>query len=196
MENTDITILNMPLEIPEGKNGPWSIERFTISKEQAMLYNINSRGRGVKAGTYTRLSHKGWWDPVMSDTPSERFDHYEVWKNARGKVLINGLGLGLITGAIALKSIVTSITVIEIDQDLIDLVGPYWLSKFPEKIKIICEDALAFTPQERYDVVWHDIWNSICADNLKEMKILHRKYGKKCNWQGSWCRSLCERLRA
>ena len=47
----------------------------------------------------------------------------------------------------------------------------------------------------RYDVVWHDIWDNICADNLPEMHRLHRRYGRRCDWQGSWARWHCERQR-
>ena len=47
----------------------------------------------------------------------------------------------------------------------------------------------------RYDVVWHDIWDYITSDNLPEMIKLHRKYGRKCDYQESWCRYRCECLR-
>ena len=58
-------------------------------------------------------------------------------------------------------------------------------------------DALEYKPPrgEQYDVVWHDIWPNICTDNLPEMHKLHRKYGRRCNWQGSWCRAEHEYYR-
>ena len=34
----------------------------------------------------------------------------------------------------------------------------------------------------------HDIWDDICLDNLETMATLHRKYGRRCDWQGSWKR--------
>jgi hypothetical protein len=30
---------------------------------------------------------------------------------------------------------------------------------------------------------------------LVEMRSLHRRYGSRCDWQGSWCRRECERAR-
>ena len=55
-------------------------------------------------------------------------------------------------------------------------------------------DAFEYKPPKgkRYDAVWHDIWDGICTDNLKDMKKLHRKYGKNSNYQASWARGLCE----
>jgi hypothetical protein len=32
---------------------------------------------------------------------------------------------------------------------------------------------------KRYDMVWHDIWDDICSDNLEGMAKLHRKYGDR-----------------
>ena len=55
-------------------------------------------------------------------------------------------------------------------------------------------DALQFMPRGmKFTVVWHDIWNHICSDNLPDMHKLHRKYGRRTDWQGSWARHLCER---
>jgi hypothetical protein len=34
--------------------------------------------------------------------------------------------------------------------------------------------------------VWHDIWLDLCTDNLEGMGKLHRKYGRRTDWQGSW----------
>jgi len=46
----------------------------------------------------------------------------------------------------------------------------------------------------RFDYVWHDIWQDICGDNLEQMELLHRKFGKRCgSAQASWCRYECER---
>ena len=46
-----------------------------------------------------------------------------------------------------------------------------------------------------FDAVWHDIWDEISDENLPEMHKLHRKYGQRANWHGSWARAECEMLR-
>jgi hypothetical protein len=44
----------------------------------------------------------------------------------------------------------------------------------------------------RWTVAWHDIWDTICEDNLPDMNRLHRRFGRRVDWQGSWCRDLIE----
>jgi hypothetical protein len=46
----------------------------------------------------------------------------------------------------------------------------------------------------RWDCVWHDVWDNLCAGNLRKgseadpfsYEEMHRKFGRRCNWQGSW----------
>jgi len=193
MDYSDIK--NFRTQVPEGKIGLWSIRRFTVSEKNASVerirsvYSFSSRGRCVPAGTYTRLLRDKV--VVMSDTPDELSDCLSAWYHAEGFCLINGLGLGLITELCLMKSEVEKITVIEIDSDVIKLVGEHLFSKYGMKrLEIINTDALQYKspPKFKYNMVWHDIWDNICADNLNDMKKLHRKYGQKTKWQGSWCR--------
>jgi spermidine synthase len=110
---------------------------------------------------------------------------------AEGHVLINGLGLGVCLKAVLEKKEVIKVTVIEKSEDVIKLVAPSFQD---DRVEIINADAFEYKPPKGvvYDVVWHDIWQDICTDNLEQMKKLHRKYGRKCKWQGSWSRKLCE----
>jgi hypothetical protein len=39
-------------------------------------------------------------------------------------------------------------------------------------------------------VAWHDVWANICEDNLPLMARLHRRYGRRVNWQGSWSKEV------
>jgi len=61
------------------------------------------------------------------------------------------------------------------------------------------DDCFTWKPPkgERWNVVWHDVWDTICTDNLPEMSKMHRRFGRRCDWQGSWCRErlLFERRR-
>ena len=144
------------------------------------------RGRAVPVGeTYTRLMRDSTL--IMTDTPAEMRDHWEAVFMARGNCLLNGLGLGMVLKNILLKPEVKSITVVEISQDLIDLISPFYTDS---RVTYVCHDALTFQPPKgmRYQVVWHDIWDYICSDNLEAMKTLHRKYGHRSVWQGSWCK--------
>lgn len=176
------------VDIPQASKGSFRVERFVVD---APDFHSMFRGRGVPVGEeFTRLMRGGVL--VMSDTPAEMRDHYYAVRMARGSCLINGLGIGMVLKNILKKPDVTDITVVELHQDVIDLVAPHYADK---RVTFVCADAFTYTPPKgkRYQMVWHDIWDYICSDNLREMHKLHRKYGRRTEWQGSWCRDECER---
>lgn len=183
----------MPLldkvNLPEGKRGHWTVERFRIPKKSlAFTYGH----RAPQPGVYTRLlcgQHC-----VMSDTDAEMRDHYAPVINAKGHILLNGLGIGMVLKGCLAKKEVTKATIIELDADLISLVAPHYSDP---RVEVVQADAYAYQPPKgvRYGMVWHDIWDDICSDNLEGMKKLHRKYGRCADWQGSWARYECERQR-
>ena len=152
-------------------------------------------GRGVPAGKYTALRHNN--HTIMSDTPDEIRDHFQMISAAKGDVLINGLGLGVVLKACMEKENVTHVTVVEKSIDVINLCGEYYKKIYGDQLTIVHGDAFEYKPQKnkKYGAVWHDIWPTITSDNLPEIHKLHRKYGRHTNWQGSWARSLCERQR-
>jgi hypothetical protein len=187
------------VRVPEGKLGTVEVKRFSVSVEEAKFSAIRGMthdGRCTPAGTYTGLYING--QLVMSDTPDEIRDHLYAMHKATGNVLVNGLGLGMVVQGMARKDVVTHLTVIEINEDVIKLVWPYYKKRFGKKVECICADAFAWKPPKgvRYDYVWHDIWADICSDNLAEMAKLHRKYGRRAAMQDSWARALCQRQRA
>jgi hypothetical protein len=185
------------VNIPEGEKNGWVVRRITVTEDQSKWDRIRNAVHGSRrytpAGTYTQLLTPGR-NIMMSDTPDEIRDHMTMIYRAKGHVLINGLGIGVVLQACLNKDEVTHATIIELSQDVIDLVAPHYREKYGERLTIIKADALEYAPPkgERYGAVWHDIWPYICNDNLEEMKRLHRKYGRRTEWQGSWCRELIE----
>jgi hypothetical protein len=182
--------------VPIGERGKWRIEKFTITdrgSELATLRSLWQDGRGsICPGTYTKLVCEGR-GIVMSDTPDEMRDHADAVRHARGYVLINGLGLGMVLGAILKKPDVERVTVVELDADVIALVGPHYAC---DRLEIVNASAFDYEPPRgsRYGAVWHDIWDEICADNLPQMTKLKRKYGRRALWQGCWSEPLCRRI--
>lgn len=187
---------------PDGENGKWKIQTFVVEGDEKsrklldlMSFSNGNGARFIPNGVYKRL-YRGK-TLVMSSTPAEMKDMkdlaYEARHSAGGAALINGLGLGCTIEFIA--PYMERIRIIEIDQELIDLVGPHWGAKYPGKVEIVCANALEYNPPkgERYSIVWHDIWDDVSADNLPDMHRLHRKYGRRCDWQGSWMRWWCEK---
>jgi hypothetical protein len=190
------------VEIPDGTSGPWSISTYKVSKEAETFGALRAafsseRGRYVPAGTYKSLKRNG--EMIMSNTPDEIRDCSRFFYKASGRVLINGLGLGIVLDVILNKlndddsPAVKEVIVIELSKDVISLVTPTF-RKDP-RVTIINADAYEYKPVGRFNAVWHDIFDNITADNLPGMHKLHRKYGKKTDWQGSWSRELCELLK-
>ncbi|KKK67269.1 hypothetical protein LCGC14_2955740 [marine sediment metagenome] len=172
--------------------GDWMIAHFDVSREGSALAAFRDGGRAPCPGTYTGLEHRG--QVIMSDTPAEICDHLLFIHQARGDVLITGLGLGVIVKACLAKDTVTSVTVIEKSPDVIAMVGPHYACA---RFQIIEADALVWRPPRglKWTCAWHDIWANICTDNLAEMTQLHRRYGRRVEFQGSWCKDLLLRRR-
>lgn len=185
------------VDVPEGKNGNWRVERFSVSDDDVKLHNMRcmfQAGMGrrtMRAGTYTRLMRGGC--VVMSDTDAEKSDHRCAVHSAKGVILLNGLGIGMVLNACLMKPEVERAIVVELSPEVIALCGEHYRKKFGERVEIVNANAMTYMPPRglRFGMVWHDIWDNICADNLPEMATMHRRYGRKTDWQGSWCKELC-----
>jgi hypothetical protein len=186
------------VDIPEGVSGTVSVRRFEVTEEAAKLERLRSiiggRGRGVPAGWYTGLFRNGGlW---MSDTPDEMMDHWSVCREIErrgGRVLIMGMGIGmLVKYALSLPN-VEHVDVVEIDPDVIALVGPTYAG---ERCTIHEADAyeVKWPVGTRWDVVWHDVWQNVCGDNAPEMTRLKRSYARRADWQGCWVEAEVRRL--
>lgn len=179
-----------------GSRGPWEICRTVVSEQDASFLRLRAifqGGRGVvPAGAAITSLYRGG-TLVMSDTPDELDDLYPLFvRSPRGRVLVNGLGLGCVVRGLLAHPAVEHVDVVEISADLIALVGPQVADP---RLEIHHGDAYTYRwpPGTRWDVAWHDVWDTISADNLPEMARLHRRYGGRVRWQGSWCRAECRR---
>jgi len=152
---------------------------------------------GFEPGTYCTLNEKrgGMADQWMSDTWLERFTNRRILMEARGSVLILGLGIGMIPLACCRKEEVSSVTVVEIESQVIALVEPY--IRHP-KLRVIQGDA--FAPPFRgkvFDTIYVDIWRDICADNWEPMKRLlreYRKLGRNGAYVDAWLKGYLQDL--
>lgn len=184
-------MMKIEINVPNGKSNDWEVDEFTVGDDEiTQCISMMKTGRGVEAGTYKRLKRGG--TTVMSNTPDEILDFVYEFRGVKGKVLINGLGLGVTVKYLLDNPEVTEVIVIEKSKDVIDLVADSY--RKDERFKVINADCFEYSPPkgEKYNFVWHDIWDYITSDNLEEMKKLHRKYGRRTESQASWCRSLCE----
>ncbi|KKK53103.1 hypothetical protein LCGC14_3098140 [marine sediment metagenome] len=176
------------VDVPEGKGGVWEVSRFSPDDSGCMIHNIREPARTIGHGPYTRLTKHD--SVVMSDTPAELRDLFPLFGHLEGRMLFNGLGLGVALQGALDKQEVQHVTVIEISSDVISLVAGHYKERYGDRLTVIHADALIWKPPKgtRYNAVWHDIWPDICGDYWPEMVTLSRRYGKRCDWQSSWCR--------
>jgi hypothetical protein len=172
--------------LPPGTLGCAAVEHFAVSESDSKL-SVISYGERIRPGNYVRLSVNGHL--MMTNTSMERRTNYGVLRNAKGDVLIAGLGIGMILPPILAKDEVRSVLVVEKYQDVIDLVAPHY--QHP-KLTVACADIFEWRPtkDQKFDTIYFDIWPDICCDNLQGINTLHRKarYWKrsKDSWMSSW----------
>ena len=157
----------LKVSVPVGTAGNVTVEKFTITKEDERLGQLravissSSRGRYVPAGTYIHLLIDG--QIVMSDTPDEMDDQRDFIRNAKGHILINGLGLGVTLQLVLEKPEVTKVTVIEKNPYVIALVGYHYQQRYSDRLEILLGDAFTYKPPKgiRYGAVWHEDRKSV-----------------------------------
>lgn len=194
--------------VPEGRRPTAYVEHMTVSEKHTLLMNIMAlQGDPMPTtppGTYCKLVTIEKDNPenvdaegrviMMSDTYMERETNREFLEAAEGDVLIAGLGIGMIVVAACRKPEVRSVTVLELNQDVIDLVEPpvrKFLGDDANKFAVHQCDVFQYIPPKgsRYDTIYFDIWPRRSTDNLSEMAKLHRRYGRYKRSHDSWMRS-------
>ena len=90
-------------------------------------------------------------DKNCMHTRNTMFAQYDL---AYGDVLVTGLGFGILTTAIAEKDEVTSITVLELSEDVISAFITN--NQVSDKVKIVQADATTFTSETKYDCLLPD----------------------------------------
>lgn len=205
--------IRVEVSVPCGKVGQWEVYSREITKEEAQFTNLRYMMRNqpegmVVPGMFTVLKRGD--TVVMSNTPFEVLTNQFILQRAHGRILINGFGIGMVTGELLKVPEVEYIRIIELDEDVIRLVGPHY-GLTPDtrrevdgvvsyatpdgRLEVIIADAMEYRPAkgERFNTVWHDIWDTVCSDNLEDMKKLTRRYARRCDAQHCWARELIKR---
>ena len=116
----------------------------------------------IKEQSYLSLSYQ---DEVwMNITPNEINTMKPHIDAAEGNVLVLGLGLGYYPFMASLKDEVKNITIVEMDENIINIFNKYIFDFFPnkEKIHIVKDDAFTFLQKnsKHYDTIFADLWHN------------------------------------
>lgn len=120
----------------------------------------------------------------MTITPNELETMKEPIERATGNVLTYGLGLGYFTYMVSEKSDVSSITVVELNEEVIEIFQNHIRPQFKHasKIKIVKDDAFNYAEKHMakgcFDFVFTDLWHDV-SDGL-DMFIKMKEYEKLC----------------
>lgn len=208
--------------IEVGEQGRWRVKHYNVTDESWRLERLRimhecgddefSRTmkleRQIPPGPYCTLSRRATeremedneyvkaegYMPIMSDTPAEINEHQHAFMYAGGRVLIHGLGLGVLVSALLAAPHVDHIDVVEIDPDVIALIGPYYTHD--PRVHIHQGDCLRmdWSPEIEWDYVWHDIWSDISWKNLDpelaehgiSYGMLFDTFADRAGTQGAW----------
>lgn len=120
----------------------------------------------------------------MTITPNEIETMKEAVDKAFGDVLTFGLGLGYYAYMVSEKSQVERITIVENNEDVIQLFSRYILPQFKNshKITIIKADAFEYAQEHmskgKFDFVFTDLWHDV-SDGI-DMYLKMKGYEKQC----------------
>jgi spermidine synthase len=176
--------------IPPGEHGAARVEHFELDERTAACMASESRDWSIRAGRYARLYIRD--ELVMSDTWFERASNWQVVTHARGRILIGGLGLGMLLPPLLEAERVTHVTVVEVERDVLDLVQPAFAGQVAAgRLDLVHGDIRRWRPPRgvRYDTIYFDIWPTLSTANLPEMAALQRRFRYRLapnGWLGSW----------
>ena len=175
------------IKIPSKKIGEWTLGYQAYQPYEAFIRN------DIIRECYKEIPRIGFFDKEftfptvfendvewMAIKPNEIETMKKPIDNAKGRVLVYGLGLGYYAYMISIKRDVSQITIVERDESVISLFKENILPQFENKhkIKIIQSDAFDYAKAQankgKYDFVFVDLWHDI-SDGT-EMYIKMKKY--------------------
>lgn len=179
------------IKIPEIENRRWQFKMEKYKPYEAFVFDDLKKADDGRIIPQIGFFDKEFNYPaVLEDnrewmliTPNEIETMKEAVDEAEGRVLTYGLGLGYYAYMVSEKEDVSVVTIVEKDEDIIDLFERYILPQFQhkDKIKVIHDDAFSYAEnymsKSKYDFVFTDIWHDP-ADGI-DMYLKMKEYEKK-----------------
>jgi hypothetical protein len=131
------------------------------------------------------LHHDGIrWMMATTDLRDVLHNMHSQYDIAYGKVLVTGLGFGILLKALEEKDNVTSITVIEKEQDVVDAFMSH--NSIGDKVKIVVADAITYSTEEEYDCLIPDHYELQSVEwKIADMKNIYKRIKNKSFWPWS-----------
>ena len=178
------------IKIPQVKDGDWELKEEVYEPYRAFI-----AGDMIQNDDFSEYPPLGFFETEfrfpavleggnewMTLTPVDLDTSDYAIERARGKVVTFGLGLGYFAYMAAKKPEVSSVTVVEISENVIKLFKKHILPQIPhgDKINIVSSDAFVFAeermPSENFDFAFVDTWRD-ASDGapmfLKMRKLEH-----------------------
>lgn len=165
--------------------GRWNITRrpYTLQSARYPWPTYTVLCRHTEAGMHL-IDDDGWGgEVVMEDGLVELCRHLPIWMAARGRVLVTGLGLGCVVRGLLASPDVDHVDVVEIDQAVIDIVGPEFAGD--PRLTMHQGDATAMDLPGEWDFAWHDLHTDHGSLALAHAKALTH-WRHRCRIQGAW----------
>ena len=113
-----------------------------------------TKGHNGSPHKYHLYNKGSRWMLLDKYTNKEIKEFYGMYDMAYGDVLLTGFGFGILACWIASKPDVTSVTVVEVSQDIVDV---FLLNNtLPEKVNVIIADASNYKTDKHYDCLFLD----------------------------------------
>jgi len=173
------------VDIPEGTSGEYSIEigidvpYERVKPDDYDSYTLLYQDRVYPEGERRLL--------LMLNSEAEYEEHQWLWDRMKGDILIAGLGIGMVNEMLVESDDVTSVTIIEKEQDVVDLVWEHCAKD--DRFTLIVADIETWDMPEgsHWDVGWLDTWIDTNTLNKKEYRLLMKeRYGTYCDEMACW----------
>ena len=115
---------------------------------------------------------KGMWQGWMVDDPPHWWSMQNYAKNSSGRVLVGGLGLGLVAGELLKNVDINSVTIVDLNKDVIGLISPLLPEAIDVQLDIVNKDFYDFINDEGndFDRIIVDLWTSGSVEETMRIK--------------------------
>lgn len=168
--------------------GLWTIQRQFFPLDHPERVKLGWPSQTVlRHETMATLHLVSGGEIVMEDSAPELRRHLPIWLEARGTVLMTGLGLGCVVRGLLANPAVTHVDVLELDRDIIRIIG----AEFAGNSRVTIEQADALDwhipHTAHWDYAWHDLWTDgdIHLQQL-HMRLFLRFESHVAHRQGAW----------